>query len=50
MSTTGIELKTNRRRLAEAVELVSSMRFAISLLTVISIASMIGTLFIAGGA
>ena len=43
MSTTGIELKTKRRRLAEAVELVSSMRFAISLLTVIAIASMIGT-------
>ena len=43
MSTTGIELKTKRRRLAEAVELVSSMRFAISLLTVISIASMVGT-------
>ena len=43
MSTTGIELKTERRRLAEAVELVSSMRFAISLLTIISIASMIGT-------
>ncbi|RJG14823.1 cytochrome c biogenesis protein ResB [Massilia cavernae] len=44
MSTaTGIELKTKRRRLAEAVELVSSMRFAISLLTIISIAAMIGT-------
>ena len=43
MSTTGIELKTKRRRLAEAVELVSSMRFAISLLTIIAIAAMIGT-------
>ena len=43
MSTTGIELKTRRRALAEAVELVSSMRFAISLLTIIAIASMIGT-------
>ncbi|MBQ5949160.1 cytochrome c biogenesis protein ResB [Massilia sp. ST3] len=43
MSTTGIELKTRRRGLAEAVELVSSMRFAISLLTVIAIASAIGT-------
>ena len=41
--TTGIELKTRRRTLAEAVELVSSMRFAISLLTLIAIASMIGT-------
>ena len=42
-STTGIELKTRRRTLAEAVELVSSMRFAISLLTLIAIAAMIGT-------
>ena len=43
MSTTGIALKTRRRALAEAAELVSSMRFAISLLTIIAIASMIGT-------
>ena len=43
MSTTGIELKTRRRGLADAVELVSSMRFAISLLTIIAIAAMIGT-------
>lgn len=43
MSTTGIELNTRRRGLAEAVELVSSMRFAISLLTIIAIASVIGT-------
>jgi cytochrome c biogenesis protein len=43
MSTTGIELKTRRRTLAEAVELVSSMRFAISLLVIIAIAAMIGT-------
>ena len=43
MSTTGIELKTRRPALAEAVELVSSMRFAISLLTIIAIAAMIGT-------
>lgn len=43
MSTTGIELKTQRRTLAEIVELVSSMRFAISLLTIIAIAAMIGT-------
>lgn len=41
--TTGIEIKTRRPALAEAVELVSSMRFAISLLTLIAIASMIGT-------
>lgn len=41
--TTGIELKTRRPALAEAVELLSSMRFAISLLTLIAIAAMIGT-------
>ncbi|TFW21074.1 cytochrome c biogenesis protein ResB [Massilia arenosa] len=44
MSTAGIELATPRRRLAEAVELLSSMRFAISLLTIIAIASVLGTL------
>src|SRR5450830_358820 len=43
MSTTGIEINTRRRWLAEAVELLSSMRFAISLLTIIAIASIIGT-------
>jgi cytochrome c biogenesis protein len=44
MSTTGIELKTRRRGLAEAVELVSSMRFAITLLVMIAIAAIIGTI------
>ena len=43
MSTTGIELKTQRRALAETVELLSSMRFAISMLTILAIASTIGT-------
>jgi cytochrome c biogenesis protein len=43
MNSTGIELNTRRRGFAEAVELVSSMRFAISLLTIIAIAAMIGT-------
>ena len=43
MSTTGIELNTRRRWVAEAVELVSSMRFAISLLVLLSIAAIIGT-------
>jgi cytochrome c biogenesis protein len=43
MSTTGIELKTRRRALAEAVELVSSMRFAIGLLVMLAIAAIIGT-------
>jgi cytochrome c biogenesis protein len=43
VSTAGIELKTKRRWLAHAVELISSMRFAISLLTLIATASVIGT-------
>jgi cytochrome c biogenesis protein len=42
-ATTGIELRTRSRSLRDAVELVSSMRFSISLLTVICIASVIGT-------
>jgi cytochrome c biogenesis protein len=41
--TTGIQLKTERRALAGMVELLSSMRFAISLLSVLAIASVIGT-------
>jgi cytochrome c biogenesis protein len=48
MSTTGIELNTSRRGLADAVELVSSMRFAISLLVVICVAAMIGTVMAQG--
>ena len=43
VSTSGLQLKTNRRWLTDAVELISSMRFAISLLTLIAIASVIGT-------
>lgn len=42
-STAGLQIKTNRRWFADAVELLSSMRFAISLLTLIAIASVIGT-------
>ena len=42
-NTAGIQLKTKQRWVAEAVELFSSMRFAISLLTLIAIASIIGT-------
>ncbi|MES2993704.1 MAG: cytochrome c biogenesis protein ResB [Pseudomonadota bacterium] len=42
-STTGIEMRTHSRHVRDAVELVSSMRFSISLLTVICIASVIGT-------
>lgn len=41
--TSGIQLHTKRRWLAQTVELISSMRFAISLLTLIAIASVIGT-------
>ena len=43
VSTQGLELKTQSRALRQAVELLSSMRFSISLLTVICIASVIGT-------
>jgi len=42
-TTTGIELRTPSRWVREGIELVSSMRFSISLLTVICIASVIGT-------
>ncbi|MFZ6674243.1 cytochrome c biogenesis protein ResB [Undibacterium sp. Xuan67W] len=42
-NTAGIQIKTERRWLADAVELLSSMRFAISLLALIAIASTIGT-------
>ena len=43
-STHGIELATNRRWLDDTVELLSSMRFAISALMVVCIASAIGTI------
>ena len=42
-STAGMQLRTDRRWLADAVELISSMRFAISLLSLLAIASVIGT-------
>ncbi|MGN6703685.1 MAG: cytochrome c biogenesis protein ResB, partial [Burkholderiaceae bacterium] len=41
--TGGIRVRTRRRWLADAIELLSSMRFAISLLTLVAIASVIGT-------
>ncbi|HZY18905.1 MAG TPA: cytochrome c biogenesis protein ResB [Ramlibacter sp.] len=44
VSTHGLRLATPSQRLRTAVELLSSMRFAISLLTVICIASVIGTI------
>jgi cytochrome c biogenesis protein len=43
-STGGIELTTTRRWLADLVELMSSMRFAISALSIVGIASAIGTI------
>ena len=43
VSTSGVQIRSRRRALRETVELLSSMRFAISLLTVIAIASVIGT-------
>ena len=43
VSTTGIEVRIRSNVLRDIVELVSSMRFSISLLTVICIASVIGT-------
>ncbi|MEO8298847.1 MAG: cytochrome c biogenesis protein ResB [Burkholderiales bacterium] len=43
-STTGIELRTAPRTLRDAIELLSSMRFAIALLALICIVSVIGTL------
>jgi cytochrome c biogenesis protein len=43
VSTQGIDLRSGSRAWRAAVELLSSMRFSISLLTVICIASVIGT-------
>lgn len=43
VSTDGIELANSSRVLRASVELLSSMRFSISLLTVICVASIIGT-------
>ena len=43
VSTEGLQLRTGSRWVSDMVELLSSMRFAISLLTVICIASVIGT-------
>jgi cytochrome c biogenesis protein len=43
-ATSGLQIRTESPRLRSAVELLSSMRFSISLLTVICIASVIGTI------
>ncbi|MCW5650020.1 MAG: cytochrome c biogenesis protein ResB [Ramlibacter sp.] len=44
VSTQGLRVRTGSQALRSAVELLSSMRFSISLLTVICIASVIGTI------
>jgi cytochrome c biogenesis protein len=43
VTTSGLQSKSNRSSVRLAIELVSSMRFAISLLVVLAIASIIGT-------
>ena len=43
VTTAGIDVRTRSRPVRDLVELVSSMRFSISLLTVICVASVIGT-------
>ncbi|MGE0096989.1 MAG: cytochrome c biogenesis protein ResB [Hydrogenophaga sp.] len=43
VTTQGLQIRSGSRFVSEVVELLSSMRFAISLLTVICIASVIGT-------
>ncbi|MEX3612128.1 MAG: cytochrome c biogenesis protein ResB [Burkholderia sp.] len=43
VTTQGIETRMRRRALNTAIELISSMRFAIALLVVLAIASIIGT-------
>ena len=43
IDTSGLEIRARSRKLRDTVELISSMRFAIALLTLICIASVIGT-------
>ncbi|WEY38479.1 cytochrome c biogenesis protein ResB [Paraburkholderia sp. SUR17] len=43
VTTSGLQLNTRKRAWRNAIELLSSMRFAIALLVVLSIASIIGT-------
>ena len=43
VTTSGYELKSDRRVLKSTIELLSSMRFAIALLVVLAIASIVGT-------
>ena len=43
VSTSGVRIRSGNSKLRHAIELVSSMRFAISLLVILAIASIIGT-------
>src|SRR5579859_7575710 len=43
VTTSGLQSKSSRRAIRHFVELVSSMRFAIALLVILAIASIIGT-------
>jgi cytochrome c biogenesis protein len=43
VSTSGVQIRTGYRIVRDAIELLSSMRFAISLLVILAIASVIGT-------
>lgn len=47
-STSGLHIRSSHRLLRNGVELLSSMRFAISLLSVLAIASIIGTVLTQG--
>jgi len=46
ISTSGYDIGSNSRLLREVIELLSSMRFAIALLTIICVASVIGTVIL----
>src|SRR5947207_4375509 len=43
LATTGIEVRAKSRALRDGIELISSMRFAITLLVMICVAAIIGT-------
>jgi cytochrome c biogenesis protein len=43
VTTSGLQSKSNRSSVRQAIEVISSMRFAISLLVILAIASIIGT-------
>src|ERR1700694_5112501 len=43
VTTSGLQSKSSRSSVRQAIEVISSMRFAISLLVILAIASIIGT-------